>query len=222
MVPVKYEFREFNAPLGLTLLVETGNDLFVRGEYIEGEVITITEQVKKLIPGSMFIPFPITIEPGELKLSSTSAKWKYFCGDSDKVTASFPGLGSVIRQGDCVGIRVANDKMQWVVDNSNYNRRQTIYSSTIKDSESKNYVPKLSGKIIKTIDFEKILFEGFYGGQVHFLWERIQGQSKESRQFIFDFDGNPTLVGIKGQQFRILEANNVELQYKWVKISPRS
>ena len=221
IVPIEYQFREFNAPFGETLSVETGNDLFVRGEYIEGESITITTQVKKLIPGAMAIPFPIIIEPGELSLrGNTSTKWKYFCGDSDKVAASFPGLGSVIRPGDCVGIRVSNDKMQWVVDNSNYNNMRTIYTSRIKGSEQKYYAPKSNGQIIKALDFEKIIFEGFYGGQVYFGWERIRGKSKESRQFTFDFDGTPTLVGIKGQQFRILEVNNVELKYEWVKIKP--
>jgi hypothetical protein len=222
ITPVDYKYREFNAPLGISSTVETGNDLFVRGSYIEGEAILITQQVKKLIPGAMGIPFPITIEPGKLVLKSISSDWKYFCGENNKVAASFPGLGSVIRDGDCVGIRVSDKKMQWVVDNSNYNRMRTIYKSNIKKSEHKKYSPIPNNQILKAIDYEKITFEGFYGGQVHFEWQKISEKSKESRQFTFDFNGEPTLVGIKGQQFKILNANNVELVYEWVKIKPSS
>jgi hypothetical protein len=220
IAPVDYKYREFKAPIATSLTVDTGNELFVRGAYIEGEAILIKEQVKKLIPGAMGIPFPITIDPGKLTLRSTSSNWKYFCGEIDKVAASFPGLGSVIRSGDCVGIRISGNKMQWVVDNSNYNGFTTIYKSNIKNSEINKYSPTPNNQVLKAINYEKIIFEGFYGGQVYFEWEKISQQSKESRQFIFDFNGDPTIVGIKGQQFKILDVNNVELKYEWVKIKP--
>jgi hypothetical protein len=74
------------------------------------------------------------------------------CGEIDKVTASFPGLGSVIRSGDCVGIRISGkrisgNKMQWVVDNSNYNGFTTIYKSNIKNSEINKYSPTPNNQV---------------------------------------------------------------------------
>jgi hypothetical protein len=84
-----------------------------------------------------------------------------------------------------------------------------------KDEEK--YQPSPSNKPFKVHSLKKILFDGFYGGQLHFCWEEIAGVNKESREFTFDFSGQPTLVGIKGNQFIIHKADNVKMVYVWKK-----
>ena len=215
-------YKKFSAPLNTDLSVQTGDPLFLEGKYVEGEEIIITEPLDLMIPGSMFIPFPVFIDQGNLELTSISSKWKYYCGAEDKVAASFPGLGSVIRSGDCVGIRISKnnpEKAEWVVDNSNYNRMTTIYTSSLSKNEKEIFKPLNSKSPFKVYEVRKIVFDGFYGGQIHFTWTEIIGNNKSEKEFTFDFNGAPTQVGIKGNIFTINSADNIYLNYKWNKIS---
>lgn len=218
-----YSLEKFNAPLGSKLSVETGNSIFVEGEYIKGEHIEISEPIDKMIPGSMMIPFPVHIDPGSLKMTRITPSWKYYCADIDKAAASFPGLGSVIRDGDCVGIRISIDgsDREWVVDNSNYNRGwgTTIYSKNMSQEEIAKYKPNPSKKPFKIKNIKRIVFDGYYGGQVHFSWENISYNKDEEKEFTFDFTNRPTLVGIKGNQFIVHSVDNVQLVYEWKKIN---
>jgi hypothetical protein len=219
LVADPYTSKKFNAPVGREIEVNTGEALFVEGSYIEGEAITVSEPVDLMIPGSMMIPFPVHINAGLLELSRIDSSWKYYCAQNGKAAASFPGLGSVIREGDCVGIRTSLDGTQkrWVVDNSNYNRMETIWDKSLNASDASKYTPKPSQKPFKIKNIRRIIFNGYYGGQLHFTWEEIIDTSKESKEFTFDFAEKPTPVGIKGNQFNIISADNTKLVYKWVK-----
>ena len=121
---IPLSFHKFTAPLGVEHTVETGGSIFVEGEFIDGETITIPESLDLMIPGAMFIPFPVHVAKGTLEMKRISGGDKYYCGDLSQSTASFPGLGTVVAPGDCIGIRISTDgSMSWIVDNSNYNRR---------------------------------------------------------------------------------------------------
>lgn len=215
-----FTIKTFSAPLRQKLQVPTGDVLFVDGAIIEGEVINIASPVEKMIPGSMFIPFPIRIESGGLEMTTVTSRWKYYCADNGKATASFPGLGSVIREGDCVGIRISHDgqEHEWAVNNSNYNRGwgETIWTLSMNDEETKTYLPKTSSRPFKVKELKRITFDGYYGGQLHFTWEDIASTGKNEKSFIFDFSGKPTEVGVKGNHFIVYEADNTKLVYEWV------
>lgn len=216
-----YTEKKFTAPIGKLLSVETGEAIFTEGTIIEGKSIEIQSAKELMIPGAMFIPFPVKIEKGELRLIRFSGKWSYFCADEGRASASFPGLGSVIREGDCIGIRVENksEKMEWVVDNSRYNGgRNTIWTKGIQDEELSQYTIKASLEPFKVKSLKTITFDGFNGGQLHFTLTEIKGRNKDSKEFTFDFSGAPTVVSIKGNIFKVLEANNVNASYEWVKI----
>lgn len=71
-----FTIKTFSAPLRQKLQVPTGDALFVDGAIIEGEVINIASPVEKMIPGSMFIPFPIRIESGLLEMTTVTSRWK--------------------------------------------------------------------------------------------------------------------------------------------------
>lgn len=216
-----YTEKKFTAPIGALLSVETGEAIFTEGTVIEGKSIEIQDSKELMIAGAMFIPFPVKIEKGELRLIRFAGKWSYFCADEGRASASFPGLGSVIREGDCVGIRVENksEKMEWVVDNSHYNRgMQTIYTKSIPDEDTTKYLIKTSAEPFKVKSLKVITFDGFNGGQLHFTLTEMKGRNKDSKEFTFDFKGEPTVVSIKGNVFKVLEANNVNASYEWIKI----
>lgn len=215
-------FQSFTAPIGKPLNTETGEDLFVEGAYIQGEKIVIKQDVDTLIPGSMMIPFPVHIGTGELSLERITPNWKYFCGEPENVAASFPGLGSVIANGDCVGVRVSTTnsaKKEWVVDNSKHNGMSTIWSKSLSSKQASNIYPVKSKTPFSVKSLKRIAFDGFFSSQLHFTWQEISPGINDSREFTFDFDGSPTVVGIKGNIFKVHKADNISLQYEWIKIS---
>lgn len=216
-------FKKFTAPIGKILSTETGEDLFVEGAYIKGESITISQDMDIMIPGSMMIPFPAHIGAGELQMTRITPDWKYFCGEPESVAASFPGLGSVIADGDCVGIRISasnSAKKEWVVDNSNYNRMNTVWSKSLSGEQAATIYPVKSRTPFSVKTLKRITFDGYFGGQLHFTWQEVASGVRDSRDFTFDFSGAPTVVGIKGNIFKVHKANNLSLQYEWVKIAP--
>lgn len=207
----------FTPSTKLVFEVNTGNNLFVEGSYIPGEVITISVPKDMMIPGALLIPFPVHIK-GSLKLAKITSDWKYYCGDMDKVAASFPGLGSVIRSGDCVGMRIAADnRKQWIVDNSNYNRgMKTIWSLDVDDAESAKLIPKKIDEPFSIERLKKLTFDGYYGKQIHFTWTETEGKNKNSQKFTFDYPGHPIKIGIKGHQLEVLAIDNIKMTYKWL------
>ncbi|MCR4290220.1 MAG: hypothetical protein NUV86_08165 [Candidatus Scalindua sp.] len=221
-MPNLYSIKSYNAPIGKQLAVETGESLFVDGEYIEGEVIIINKKIEKMIPGSMHIPFPITIDKGSLRLTKLSNEWRYYSAEKGKFRATFPGLGSVLREGDTIGIRISHDKTdkEWFVDNSNYNSRYrgTIWTKNLSQEEKSTFIPKPSGYIFEARTLKEIVFDGYYGGQVHFQWKEFVDGHSQQKDFIFDFNGSGTEVGINGNHFIIHSADNVKLFYEWIKI----
>lgn len=213
--------RTFSAPLNQTLRVETGDALFVSGAYIDGEEIALPKTVEIMVPGSMFIPFPVRMDAGVLTMRSIHGGHKYYCAAEGRAAASFPGLGSVIRSGDCVGIRfpVAGGEPQWVVDNSNYNRMSTIWTRNMTAEERAAVQVRTAAEPFAVKDMTRILFDGYHGQKLHFTLTEWRDGRQSSRQFIFDFNGQPTLVGIRGNQWRVLSADNLALSYQWVKIA---
>ncbi len=211
--------KEFNAPTNVELEASTGDSIFMEGSYIEGEYIEVSQSVDIMIPGSMMIPFPVHVAQGRLELSGIHGGWKYFCGDLSTSAASFPGLGSVVSPGDCIGIRVPvnGGAPEWVVDNSNHNGTQTIWSRQIDSSEASEYQPQKSATPFDVRQLTRVTFDGYYGDQLHFTLKK-EGSERDTRDFVFDFTGEPTVVGFQGKRLEVLQASNVGITYRWKKL----
>jgi hypothetical protein len=216
-----FEKKEFHAPTGTPLTAQTGDAIFVEGTYIDGEALTLSRDVQITLPGTLRVPFPVSIHGGELRMGSVLGGWKYFCAKEGEATASFPGVGSVITHGDCVGVRqsVVNSQLQWVVDNSNYNRSTTIWSRSISAEDTKLLTHTEIGQPFSVRQLTRIVFDGYHGGQFHFSYEAWKAPAtKDSKEFVFDRDpSGKTEVGIHGKVFRVTDANNVQMTYEWVK-----
>lgn len=212
-----YITKHFSAPLATLLEVNTGDSVFVAGSYIDGEVIVLSESVEMMVPGSLGIPFPVRIDAGPLELTRIDSNGKYYCAQQGKAAASFPGLGSVIADGDCVGIRISPDqtKKVWVVDNSIHTRARTIWDKRMSVPDAARYQPKTTPRPFKVQSIRRITFDGYYGGQLHFTWEEVTPGQRDSKEFTFDFSGSDVLIGIKGNRFRAVSADNVKLAYVW-------
>jgi hypothetical protein len=211
--------RKFDAPLGVVLNTPTGGRLFVQGRYIPGEVVTLSQPVDVMIPGAYGIPFPVHIEPGPLELQKITPLGKYFCAEEGMAGASFPGLGSVIRQGDCVGVLIGreSDSVRWLVDNSNYNRFRTVWTSPIGSPLAQSIKPTESSEAFSIQSLISLSFTGFYGGQVHFTWSDATQTTLNTQNFTFDYKSPGKLkVGMKGYVLEVLSADTLGITYQWL------
>lgn len=212
--------RTFSEPLGQQLLVSTGDSMLVEGRYIPGEVISLDKTYDLFLPGALGIPFPVRIEADSLKLSRITADWRWYCARENMAAASFPGLGSVVRSGDCIGIRIGTDGLtkEWFVDNSNYNRRETVWILRVDAETSSQLRPVEIGVPFDVETLKTLTFDGYHSGQVHFTWTEATSSNKSQQKFTFDYKpGSSVKVGIKGRVFEILSVDNISLRYQWVK-----
>lgn len=212
--------RTFNEPLNTQLQVNTGDSMLVEGRYIPGETIELAKPYDLLLPGALGIPFPVRIEADTLKLSRITADWKWYCAKEHMASASFPGLGSVVRSGDCIGVRIRTDgrAKEWFVDNSNYNRREAVWSLTVDPETSALLRPVEVKTPFEVHTLKTLTFDGYYGGQVHFTWTEATLSNKSEQRFTFDYKPGVTMkVGIKGRLFEILGVDNINLKYQWIK-----
>jgi len=215
-------FKEikFNPSIGEPMSVETGESIFTEGTFIEGKKINIPLDLDFMMPGAFFIPFPVEIQSGDIYLTEIYLKYSYFCSPLNKANASFPGLGSVVVSGDCIGMRLNNStsELEWLVDNSIRNGMTSIWTKSLSQEEREIYKVKKTNRPFKVRNLKTIEFDGYYGEQLHFTFTESQGSQKESKEYTFDYDKKPTIVGIKGNIFKILNASNIELVYEWVKL----
>lgn len=215
-----YIQKKSTVEIGQRLSVDTGEAIYSAGSIIEGESIEVLEPKTLFISGAMFIPFRVNIERGELHLKKISKDWRYFCADSGLAKATLPVIGSLITEGDCVGIREANNKQvkEWVVDNSHYNGIDSVWSKAMTADETEHYAVKINVEPFKIKSLKTITFDGYYGGQLHFTHTEINNHSKDAKEFIFDFHHEPIIIGIKGHHIKILEANNINASYEWLRL----
>lgn len=212
---------DFHAPLNTPLTAQTGDAVFVEGMFIHKEVMTLSQDLHTTLPGLLHVPFPVSIQKGELPMVSVRGGWKYFCAKDGTATVTFPGMGSMIAPGDCAGVRqsTTDGRLQWVVDNSIYNHATAIWARSVTDKEHPLLTRSVTGEPFLARAMKRIIFDGFYGGQFHFTFEDWEtGARKDSKSFVFDRSpSGDTLVGIHGKVFRIANANNVQMTYQWVK-----
>lgn len=216
-----FKIVEFTAPLETQLKVDTGNAVFVQGTYIQGEEINLSKDVSLLVPGAMFIPFPVSIKAGSLPMTRIEGEWKYYCASMSGATATFPGLGSVVANGDCIGLRqsLTSGEYEWVVDNSIHNRSNTIWTKSFDESYKALVSRRMLDKPYQVRELTRIVFDGLAGGQYRFTLEELSGNTKTEKSFVFDrAQTGDTVVGIKGRVFRIIKADNVSMEYAWVKL----
>lgn len=218
-----YEEVQFHAPLETPLIATTGSDIFVAGTYIKSETVHLHKEVSLLIPGAMGIPFHVVLQAGPLPMVRIHGEWKYFCAAVEQAQASFPGLGSVVRDGDCIGMRqsMRSGQYEWIVDNSIYNNARTgswIWSRKVA-AEFTEFEKKSSSTPFKARALHRIVYDGMSGGQFRFTLEDITSSQVSSKSFAFDrASQGATVVGIKGKVFRILKADNTQIEYVWEKL----
>jgi hypothetical protein len=205
----------YETPAGVELAVTTGEVVYVAGSYALSDALTLAQDVSSTMPGSMRIPFGFSIKAGTYLQSRADVVWTGFCAPIYVASASFPGLGSVVSEGDCIGVRRRNadGALQWVVDNSVHNGMRTVWSRSVRDKEAEllsfSKTERLAGAEIDKV----VTFDGYYGGLLNFTFT----EGARRREMKFDYDGrSEKMIGMLGKRMLVLKADSVELRYRWV------
>ena len=119
---------------------------------------------------------------------------------------------------DCIGIRISINgaDYNWVVDDTNYNKGfgDAFWTLGIIDSERAKYKPVTIKKPFKVLKMSRIVFDGYYGGMLHFSYVERSGLSGKNKQVEFKFDGKPEVVQISGYRFTIYHADSDSIIYE--------
>ena len=216
----KYRVEDVSDPLNTELEVFTGERIAATGKVAINEGFVISSEISSMMPGAYGIPFKFSINPTTLTKRYRRGKFEYFCAPLKSASATFPGLGQVYRQGDCIGIRRSSSKLEWVVDNSEYNGHTTVWSRPYRPKKDPVITP--SEGAIETQDSYAtvITFDGYFSDLLHFTLIELEKGKRNETAFKFDYppkNGAPT-YGIKGNVFEVVSVDNTRLVYIWNRV----
>jgi len=114
-----------------------------------------------------------------------------------------------------IGLRRRNDdgRLQWVVDNSVRNGMRTVWSRSVRPEELGQISFSKMKRVADAQVEQVVTFDGYYGGLLNFTFT----EGARHRDMKFDYDGkSEKMIGMLGKKMLVLNADSVELRYKWV------
>lgn len=201
------DLKATRTPVGIPVEVTAGQEFYAEAQLEEIPAYRLERTFKSSMAGAMFFPFSFSIDSDLLvRTKKTVSGWEYFVPLDGKFTASHGVLGSVIRDGDTVGLRVnASGKMEWFVDNSNYNGYTTIWTRKVKKKDPKltaitTEMTELTGGAV-----ERLVYLGLDGdGNARIRHERILRADTVRDEFIFPLNEQGLGMGaVRGAEFSI-------------------
>lgn len=201
------DLRLTRSPVGTAVEVSAGQEFYAETRAERVPAYELANRFKSSMAGAMGLPFGFSIDETLLvRYRTDSGGTEYFVPATGKFRAYHGLLGSVLAEGDTVGLRVHPDgSMEWFVNNSIKNGMSTIWSRKYKKKD-----PALTRIMTKTTRpnggiFERLVYLGFSGSQTVRIRHEIVGVGEPLRdEFTFPVDANGFGVGaIKGAEFTI-------------------
>lgn len=162
---------------------------------------------KSSMAGAMGFPFSFAIDSTLLVPfgKSKDGEWTYYVPADRKFRASHGLLGSVIREGDTVGLRVhSNGRREWFVDNSNYNGMTTIWSRRLKDSDPRLTPAEIDRDEPSGLPIDRLFFLGVSNGQARIRAESIDPNGTVRDEFTYPVDNTgEAVIQVKGAEFHL-------------------
>jgi hypothetical protein len=209
----------FTPDLNTEYFANTGDDLFVKGTAVQTTALRMSNSFSGSIPGAYGLPFDLTIAQCDLVHQFSTAAHDYYVADYDNIGANHSMLGSVIRAGDMAGVRVSKStgEMQWFVDNSRYNRQETVWAGKVRPEHEVEFEEIQTLILNDQSQLKTLRFSGFRANQVHFELIDRQGPSNSEDDFSFDLETDgTTTIGVRGYVLEVLSVDNIGLRYRWL------
>lgn len=194
-------------PVGTPVEVSPGQEFYAETKLEQVPAYRLSEPFKSSMGGAMGLPFGFAIDETVLvRTRVSSSGWEYFVPQNGKFRAYHGLLGSVIADGDTVGLRVhETGKMEWFVDNPNKNGMPTIWSRKLKKKDPELTRFLTASTEPKDARIERLIYLGFAGeGMVRIRHEVVTPSDIVRDEFTFPVDANGNGVGaVKGAEFTI-------------------
>ena len=219
--------KTVSAPLNKELTADTGDDIFVYGTVSTIKALKSSGPIKSTIPGAMGLPFNFSMKESVLRAKYQTDTHIYYAAPYGDISADHSMYGSVIREGDFVGIRINKETnvKEWVVDNSNWNYQRgawskTVWSRKMRKEDNVSFESTTVDQLDDRSTLVKITYNGYFNDLIHFSFTEFTESGKEEKEFAFDIDKDkfPVRVGIKGNVLDVTSVNNVDMRYKWIKM----
>lgn len=216
------EYQRFVAPIEENLAVNIGDHIFVEGDIARVPALDISAEIASSMPGAYGVPFSFSIDKTQLTLEFQRGDHEYFCAPESDRAASFPGLGSVVSLGDCVGVRKhqVTGELEWVVDNSEYNGTTTVWTRSVKETDDVTFEETTVDEASQHANLEAISFDGFHSGLLHFTFRKYAKGKSSEETFKFDYPPRRAepIYGVRGRTFEVVDVSNTQMVYRWVSI----
>lgn len=201
--------------------VDPGDAIFVQGRVAQAPGLRLSPGISSTMPGSYHFPFDFSIGECTLAPLYQTDDHRYFAAPADKSSATHSLLGSVLAGGDSVGIRVSREdnSFEWFVDNSNHNNMSTVWHRPVRAEDGVAITEVTVPVVDEKNSASSLIYDGFYGGQVHFTWQDDQMAASNEQAFTFDVaPEGVTAVNVRGVVFDILACSNLGIEIQWVTI----
>ena len=201
------ESKITRSPVGVPVEVTAGQEFYAEAVGSQVPAYRLERPFKSSMGGAMGLPFSFSIDSTILiKARSTNSGWDYFVPVDRKFTASHGLLGSVLSDGDTVGLRIhSSGKQQWFVDNSGRNGYETIWTRNIKKKD-----PAFSKVMTDAVDtagadIDRLIYLGVSNGLVKIRHEQIRSNGTTTRdEFAFPINEQGEGVGaVRGAEFHL-------------------
>jgi len=196
--------RVVSSTAGTITAVTPGEAFYIEIGVKPVPALKLSRPFKSSMKGAMGLPFAFSIDSTLLVRTGTSrdGSWMYFQLKDNAFSASHGLLGSVIRPGDSVGLRISTSgAREWFVDNSVYNGFTTIWTRRVKDKDP------VATAVVEGVEpdgdpAERLLFLGTDGNKVRIREETISSAGIQRDDFVFPMDaGGHGSGAIKGAEF---------------------
>lgn len=202
------ELTRYTIPdVGQTVAVTPGQQFY--SDFTSKPVLgfRLEHPFKSSMAGAMGLPFTFAIDGVLLVPAGTSknGEWTYYIPADNKFRASHWLLGSVIREGDSVGLRVhSSGRREWFVDNSKYNGMTTIWSRRLKEGDPKLTRVQTNKVEPSGLPINKLFFLGVSDEEVRIRSETIDPSGTVRDEFTYPVNSNgEAIVQVKGAEFKL-------------------
>ena len=191
--------------VGEELQVFPGDKFYAEENVVEKPSFVIPVNFESKMNGSMGFNFRFAIDASTLSWTRKVGEWDYFTAPADKARAWHGLLGTVLAEGDTVGIRVnGQGERQWFVDNTIHNQALGTRGTTIwkRRIDPKKDVSVQDGPLHKVLvkgsKIRGLEYLGLRDGQLRIRYVELTDR-ESTEEFFFPVTAEePMLIGIMG------------------------
>jgi len=226
--PVSHESKTMvpEKTSGVIREADIGEVIYEEGSYDVIKAFEMSDDIESTMPGSMGFPFGFAIRRTILKPDYQTDTYIYYAAPYEDVLASHTLLGSVIDEGDTVGIRIEkkSGKQQWYVDNSKHNHGsssgsyQTIWHRDKRDDDRVSLKEVEVREYRSLIPFKQITYEGSHDNNLLFIYTALTAKFEKEREYRFKIKSHnqDTIVSLKGNTMRVIAVTDTGIRYSWL------